>query len=71
MFTLNSIVTRTVVGTAGMAICAGLCLAGATAPAAAATVRTQVVRYTDLDLRKAAGRATLDHRIAAAARACA
>jgi len=61
--------TRTVVGTIGMAVCAGLCLVGATAPAAAATVRSMAVSYADLDLARAAGRATLARRIDAAAQA--
>lgn len=70
--TFNSSVTRTIVGTLGMAFCAGVCLVGATAPAAADTVysttRSKVVRYADLDLANAQGRAVLDRRIKVAAR---
>ena len=73
MFTaFNSSVTRTVVGTVGMTLCAGLCLVGATAPAHASpvydTMRTRVVSYADLDLANAKGRATLALRIKSAAR---
>lgn len=66
MFT--STPARTVVGTLGMAVCAGVCLLGATAPAQAATVRTATVRYADLDVAAAAGRAALAARVAHAAR---
>lgn len=66
---LTSTAVRTVVGTAGMAVCAGLCLVGATAPAHAAAVRTATVSYADLDIATAKGRAKLSRRVAAAARA--
>ena len=65
--TFNSVVSRAVLGTVGTALCAGVCLVAATAPAAAETARTATVRYTDLDLGNAAGRATLDRRLGAAA----
>ena len=64
---------RVAVGTVGMALCAGVCLTGATAPAVAATVdgvvRSQAVHYADLDLSTEPGRAALDRRIRSAARA--
>lgn len=64
----SSSLVRTVVGTAGMAICASACLLAATAPAHADTVRTTTVRVADLDLSSAAGRATFDRRVQHAAR---
>ncbi len=64
----NSTVTRAVIGTVGMAFCAGLCLVGATAPALADTVRTTTVSYADLNVATAKGRAVLDRRVADAAR---
>lgn len=66
--TFNSSVTRTAVGTIGMAFCAGLCLVGATAPAHADTVRTVTVSYADLNVSHAQGRAVLDRRLHNAAR---
>lgn len=68
--------TRSLVGTAGTLLLAGLCIAGATAPAAAHTTldvngkgeRIATVSYADLDLGSADGRATLDGRIRVAAR---
>lgn len=69
MFTaFNTSFTRTAVGTVGMAVCAGLCLVGATAPAHADTVRTATVSYADLDVAHAKGRAALDRRLRIAAR---
>lgn len=71
----TSTIARAVLGTVGTAVCAGLCLVAATAPANAAVsasasgLRTTTVSYADLDLRSAPGRATLNHRIANAARA--
>ena len=61
---------RTTVGAAGTLFFAGLCLAGATAPAKAAEapVRSQVVSYADLDLGSPQGRKTLQFRIRKAAR---
>ncbi len=67
--TFTSAASRAVLGTVGTALCAGICLVAATAPAAAEPARTTTVRYTDLDLARAAGRATLDRRITAAANA--
>ena len=65
-------IVRTVVGTAGTALGAGICLLGATAPAHAATrpvtVRVAIVGDADLDLPDPAGRVTFDRRIVAAAR---
>ncbi len=66
--TFTSSVTRSVVGAIGMALCAGVCLVGATAPANAEPVRTATVHYADLDLANSAGRATLDRRLLSAAR---
>jgi UrcA family protein len=66
--TANSTLSRAVLGTLGTALCAGLCLVAATAPAAAETVRTTTVSYADLNVHTAQGRATLDRRIEAAAR---
>ena len=65
---LNSTVSRAVLGTVGTALCAGLCLVAATAPAAAAEVRTTTVHYADLDVHSAQGRAVLDRRVEGAAR---
>lgn len=74
MFTASiSILARTVLGTVGTALCAGLCLVGATAPAHAGTVydtaRSQNVSYADIDLGSTQGRQILDRRIKSAARA--
>ncbi len=74
MFTaFNSIVARTVLGTVGTALCAGLCLVGATAPAHAGsiydTARSQNVSYADLDLGSTQGRKTLERRLKSAAHA--
>jgi UrcA family protein len=67
--TFNSTVSRAILGTVGTAVCAGLCLLAATAPAAAAeAVRTTTVSYADLNVHTPAGRATLDRRITDAAR---
>lgn len=72
MFTaFNSTVTRAVLGTVGTALCAGLCLVAATAPANAGTIydtaRSQTVSYADLDLGSTQGRKVLDRRIKNAA----
>ena len=70
MFTAStSTVARTVVGTAGMAFCAGLCLVGAVAPAHAEGARTANVSYADLNVASAEGRSVLDRRLHNAARA--
>jgi UrcA family protein len=74
MFVTSSI-ARTVVATTGAVLFAATCLIGAVAPAAAqgaeqlGEARTQTVRYADLNLNSAVGRARLDARIRAAARA--
>ena len=67
----SQVLVRAAVGTFGMALCAGLCLAGAAAaePAINDNTRMQVVSRADLDLSSPQGRATLDCRIKAAARA--
>ena len=64
----DSIISRAVLGTVGTALCAGLCLFAATAPATADTVRTVTVGYSDLNVHSASGRATLDRRVQNAAR---
>lgn len=72
--TTSETLARAAAGTFGTLFCAGLCLVAAAAPAApasaetASVVRTEQVRYGDLDLASADGRATLDHRIRAASR---
>ena len=74
MFVTNSI-ARTVVATTGAVLFAATCLMCAVAPAAAqgapqnVEVQTRTVSYADLNLNSAAGRARLDARIRAAARA--
>ncbi len=74
--TFGSTFTRTVLGTVGTALCAGICLVAATAPANAATVegaardtvtRSRVVSYADLDVGTRYGRQALDRRVKAAA----
>ncbi|MBV8970935.1 MAG: UrcA family protein [Sphingomonadaceae bacterium] len=68
--TVNTTLTRAVLGTLGTALCAGVCLVAATAPAAAAEApRSAKVHYADLNLANKAGRATLDRRLLSAARA--
>jgi UrcA family protein len=67
---------RNLAGTAATMLFAGLCIAGATAPAAAETrfgqnpegVRVASVSYADLDLGTVAGRTALEGRIRIAAR---
>lgn len=61
---------RAAVGTVGTVLCAGICLFGATAPAQAnpAEPRSHAVRYADLNLSSAEGRATFDRRVRNAAR---
>lgn len=67
--TSSDTVLRTVAGTFGTALCAGVCLLGATAPAEAAPApRAQAVSYADLNLAHASGRSALDARIKQAAR---
>ena len=67
MFTTNSF-ARAAAGTAGAALFAAFCLTVAVAPAAAEPV-SRTVSYADLNLSNPAGRAALDARIKAAARA--
>jgi UrcA family protein len=71
MFTTAShTVQRAVIGAFGTALFAGLSLSGALAPANAAEVqaaRVQTVSYADLNLSNAAGRATFEQRVKAAA----
>ena len=70
MFATTETLFRTVAGAFGTALCAGVCLLGATAPAEAApAARVQAVRYADLNLADAGGRSALDARIKQAARA--
>lgn len=61
---------RAIIGAAGTLVFAGLCLAGAAAPAKAAesVVRSKVVSYADLDLGSPQGRKSLQFRIRQAAR---
>ena len=69
--TASHTVQRAVIGAFGTALFAGLSLSGALAPANAAEVqgqaRVQTVSYADLNLANAAGRATFDQRVKAAA----
>ncbi len=71
MIAASSDFARTAFGTLGTLIFAGLCLAGATAPAYAfelgRSARSEVVRTGDLNLASNAGRETLADRIEAAA----
>ncbi|KAB7647885.1 UrcA family protein [Polymorphobacter fuscus] len=62
---------RTFVATLGTALFAGVCLFGATAPAAAAPAdaHARTIAYGDLNLASDSGRKTLDARIRQAARA--
>lgn len=76
MFATSTSFFRSAAGAFGTLILAGLCVAGATAPAQANearyTVRSEVVRTQDLNLASAAGRDTLSSRIETAAeRVCA
>ena len=69
MFTTSTSAFRTVLGTVGTVLCAGVCLLAATAPAQAAEApRATSVSYLDLNLGNDQGRDTLDARIKAAAR---
>ncbi len=67
MFTTHSF-ARVAAGTAGAALFAAFCLTAAVAPAAAEPV-SRTVSYADLNLSSSAGRAVLQTRIKAAARA--
>ncbi|MFZ4690027.1 MAG: UrcA family protein [Polymorphobacter sp.] len=67
MFTTNAL--RTVLGTLGTVIGAGVCLMAATAPAqAAGAPRATTVSYNDLNMASSQGRGALDMRIKQAAR---
>lgn len=68
MFATNDF-TRNLVGAAGAALLAGACLFAATTPAQATETVSKTVSYADLNLAQPAGRATLESRIKAAARA--
>lgn len=76
MFAFAHKITRTLVGTAGTLMFAGLCIAGATAPANAQIVygvnatghRVAQVSYADLDLGSKAGQARLENRLRTAAK---
>lgn len=71
-------IVRATVGAFGMAVCAGILLAGAAAASPSAhdagrsmydtNTRVQTVSYADLDLSSSQGRAALKRRIQAAAR---
>lgn len=69
MFATSTTAFRTVAGSLGTLIFAGVCLFGATAPAVAAEApRVAHVSYGDLNLASDQGRSTLDSRIKSAAR---
>lgn len=71
MIRFNHAARRIVTGTVGAAIGAAACLFTATSPAMASgvdTPRSVRVYYRDLDLNSPAGRASLQRRIAGAAR---
>lgn len=67
----NQTVARAALGATGAALCAAICLLGATAPAHAATVDgavpTATVSYADLDISRPEGLATLQTRLRRAA----
>ena len=61
--------SSTIVAAAATALFAGICLFGATAPAAAADVlQARTVTYKDINIASTEGRHTLDRRIVQAAR---
>ena len=67
--TASNSISTTFVAAIGTALFAGVCLFGATAPAAAApTPQALSVSYTDLNVASSSGRKTLDSRIIHAAR---
>jgi UrcA family protein len=76
MFASAKSITHNLVGAAGTLVFAGLCIAGATAPANAQIAysvndsghRVAYVSYKDLDLASQAGRTTLDSRLRTAAK---
>lgn len=69
--TITNSVQRSIIGSIGTVLCAGLCVAAAAGPAKAAEAqqfaRVQTVSHADLNLSNPAGRAALDQRIKAAA----
>lgn len=69
--TLTNTASRSIIGSIGTVLCAGLCVAAAAGPAKAAeaqqVARVQTVSSADLNLANPAGRAALDQRIKAAA----
>ncbi len=68
MFTTSFTTARTAIATVGTLFFAGVCLIGATAPAAAEPVaHSKTVSYGDLDLASAKGRKALEARINRAA----
>lgn len=76
MFASAKDVTRNLIGTAGTLLFAGLCIAGATAPANASIAyginatghQVAKVSYADLDLNSKAGRDSLESRLRVASR---
>jgi UrcA family protein len=69
MFNARYTALRTVAAAFGTVIAAGICLAGAAAPAAAAEApRVVTVSYSDLNLSSDAGRNAFDNRVKQAAR---
>jgi UrcA family protein len=69
MFTTSFATARTAIAAVGTLFFAGVCLIGATAPAAAEPVaQTKLVSYDDLNLASASGRKVLESRINRAAR---
>lgn len=71
MFTTAPEFSRTAIAALGTVFFAGVCLFGATAPAAATVpvAQTATIAYGDLNLAKSSGRSTLDARINQAAQA--
>jgi UrcA family protein len=69
MFNARYTALRTVVATLGTVIGAGICLVGATAPAAAADApRAVTVSSSDLNMASNAGRNAFEQRVKLAAR---
>ena len=67
--TASSSISSTIVAAIGTALFAGVCLFGATAPAAAAPAPAALsVSYSDLNVASTSGRKALDTRIVHAAR---
>ncbi len=69
MFTIGNTTLRTISGTIGTLVCAGICLMAATAPAQAAdSAHMIMINHVDLNLANDRGRDALDARIKSAAR---